>query len=134
MYNHLLYFAFWVANTFALIFGSLLMPGQIYLGSWRFNLFESAIYTAFWLTFLFWIWWDFSVSRNFKLRKGSTLVYFWLVNSVSLWLVSRFSAFTGFSLSPDGVLVTIFFWGAVMVTAQAFCWKLIIKRGSFLGF
>jgi len=79
---------------------------------------------------MFWIWWDFSVAKQFKLRKSSALIYFWIVNSFSVWVVARFTDFTGFELAEFRMM---FVAGLGLTVLQTLVWKLVVKRSSFLG-
>lgn len=98
MYNHLLFFGYWLINTAVLFLaGSLLPPEYIHLGSWRFGAVEACFYAGFFLTFLIWIWWDFALARKFDFDKKVTVFLFFLfVNYFSLLVVARFSYITGF--------------------------------------
>jgi len=96
------------------------------LGNWRFNSFEASIYAGFWLTFLFWVWWDFAIARGIKLdNKFITFVFFLFVNSFSVWAVSMFYRVIGFGL-------TNYYWALAMGFAvtilQRAAWRVIVKR------
>jgi hypothetical protein len=100
MYNHVLYFYYWVANSLVLLLLHWFFPQDIVLGNWRFVPAEAAIYAGFWLTFWVWLFWDFALGRKFPLRAPVFhLIYFWLVNSFSIWLVGRLANYSGLGLS-----------------------------------
>lgn len=127
MYNHLLYLTYWIINTIVLFVVRSLIPGNnVILGSERFNGFESSIYAGFWLTFLVWIWWDFAIAKKIKLDKTITTIGFFLfVNSLSIWMVSRFSYFTGFALTNYAWALGI---GIVVTLLQRVGWRLIVLK------
>ena len=128
MYNHLLFLAYWFINSTVLFIARSLVPdNSIILGNWRFNSFESSIYAGFWLTFLIWVWWDFAIARKIKLDKTViTFGFFFLVNSISIWMVSRFSYMTGFGLTNYAWALAI---GLTATLLQRVGWRLIVLRG-----
>jgi hypothetical protein len=100
MYNHILYFYFWLANALVLLLGRWFFPMDVVLGSWRFSPLEAAIYTGFWQTFMVWLFWDFALGRRIDLsRPVVRLVYFYPVNVFSVWLVARFANYSGLGIS-----------------------------------
>src|SRR3972149_1067978 len=97
MYNHFLYFSYWILNSLVLYLFFLVFGDSVVLGNWRFGALESAIYSGFWVTFLLWTFWDFALAKGVKFDNWlTTLGYFWLVNTFSFWLTSRFSQYAGF--------------------------------------
>lgn len=103
MYNHFLYFSYWLTNSAVLYVFYLLFGDNIILGNWRFGPIESAIYAGFWATFLLWSFWDFALAKGVKFDNYlTTLGYFLLVNAFSFWLVSRFSQYAGFGITGYG--------------------------------
>ena len=100
MYNHLLYFTYWFFNSLVLYAFSLIVPGDVILGNWRFSSIESSIYAGFWITFFIWVLWDFAIAKGVKFDSMTvTMGYFWLVNAFSFWIVARFSEMAGFGIS-----------------------------------
>ncbi len=98
MYNHLLYIFFWATNTLILIIASTVAPEHLTLGNARFNNVESGIYAGFWITFIIWAFWDFSMGRRYNLsRKYRSFIFFFLVNFFAFWGVSNFENWVGFS-------------------------------------
>jgi len=99
---------------------------SIMLGSSRLNSVESAIYSGFCLTFLVWMWWDFAIAKKFDLRKERINgLFFLFVNFTSLWVISKFSGFTG--LYIDSYL-WIFMLSVLTTTIQRMVWKVIVGR------
>lgn len=122
-----MYFAYWLINSFVLYLASWVIPdNNVILGNWRFNSVESSFYAGFWLTFLIWIWWDFAIAKKINLKnKIVAFGFFWFVNFFSIWVVSRFSHFTGFELVNYQWVLAIGFAATVL---QRTTRRLIIKR------
>lgn len=128
MYNHLMYFAYWVINALVLYLASLIVPdSNIALGNWRFSNIESSIYAGFWLTFLIWIFWDFAIAKEFDLRnKTFSFIFFLLVNAMSIWIVSKFATVTGFGVINYQWILAI---SLVTTLLQKVPWKFVGPRG-----
>ncbi|OGE25571.1 hypothetical protein A3H85_00165 [Candidatus Daviesbacteria bacterium RIFCSPLOWO2_02_FULL_40_8] len=130
MYNHLLYLGFWFTNSLTIFLSQYIIPGNIVLGNWRFNRLEAAIYAGFWLTFLFWVWWDFAIHR--KLKSDNKMISFFVylvVNSLAIWAVSTFHYVLGFQLLG---YLWAFAIGFVMTILQAFAWKIVVRHANYL--
>lgn len=126
MYNHRLYFAYWIVNAAVLFLVSLVPETKVVLGNWRFSSLESAFYAGFWLTFLFWVWWDFTMARGWK--SGNTFftfVFFFGVNSFSVWAISLFRQFIGFQLQEYYWALAI---GFIITILQGAVWNVIVRR------
>jgi hypothetical protein len=125
MYNHLLYFTYWLGNTLVLYIFSLVFPANVILGNYRFSPIESAIYAGFWVTFFVWVLWDFALAKGVKFDSMIvTLGYFWAANIFGYWLVSRFSQVAGFGISG---YIWAFAIGLGAYFVQRLGWKLIVK-------
>jgi len=127
MYNHLMYFAYWVINSLVLYLASWTIPDYgVVLGNWRFNSIESSLYAGFWVTFLVWVFWDFAIAREFNLKnKTAAFLFFLFVNSISIWVVSRFSNITGFELINYQWTLAI---GFAATFLQKVPWKFVGSR------
>ena len=122
-----MYFAYWVINSLVLYLANLLLPGNVVLGNWRFSSIESSIYAGFWLTFLIWVFWDFEIAKKFNLKKKIVFFgFFLLVNSISIWVVSRFSNITGFALINYKWALII---GFIATIFQKLPWKFVGRKG-----
>ncbi len=100
MYNHVLYFYFWLANSLVLLIFGWFFPADIVLGNWRFGMIEAAVYTGFWVTFWVWSFWDFALGRQIDLgRPLVNFIYFYPVNVFSFWLIARFANYSGLGIS-----------------------------------
>ena len=128
MYNHLLYFSYWLVNSAVLYVASLLFPGNVVLGNWRFGALEAAIYAGFCVTFFVWVLWDFAMAKTVKFdAKIVTFGYFWSANILSFWLVSRFPRYAGFGMSDYVWALLVAF---IAYFAQRLAFKLVTKRGK----
>lgn len=132
MYNHLLFFSYWIINSIVLFAASLVIPNhELVLGSWRFTGIEASIYSGFWLTFLIWVWWDFAIARKFNTyKKVAAFSFFFFVNVFSIWALSRFTYFTGLALLNLWWAIVI---GFIAMILQRFAWRMIVKKGSVFG-
>lgn len=128
MYNHLLYFVYWILNSLIVYSFNLAYPDHVILGNWRFNPVESAIYAGFWVTFFVWVCWDFAIARGLKFDSAVvTFGYFWLSNAFSFWVVSRFSQFAGFGITSYvwALLIAVFAY-----ILQRFAFRVVAGKNS----
>ncbi len=126
MYNHLLYFSYWLFNSVVLYVMSLLFPGGVVLGNWRFSPIEAAIYAGFCVTFFIWVLWDFAISKGVEFdTKIVNFGYFWSANIFAFWVVSRFSQYAGLGISN-------YYWALILAFVAYFVqrvvWKLVVKK------
>ena len=98
MYNHLLYFSYWLVNSFAISLFNYLFPNNFVLGNWKLTALEASLYSGFWLTFVVWIFWDFLMAKKYELGKFKSFIWFWLANTIGVWIVAHMSGFTGFGI------------------------------------
>lgn len=128
MYNHLLYFSYWLVNSTVLYVLGLLFSQNIVLGNWRFSPIESAIYAGFWVTFLIWVLWDFALAKGVKFdSKVVTFGYFGITNIFGFWLVSRFSQYAGLGITN---YIWAFAIGLVAYIFQRLAWGIVIRRSQ----
>lgn len=128
MYNHALYFSYWFVNALVFYFAAKVFPESVVLGTWKFSSLEAAIYSSFWLTVLIWTTWDFVFSRVKKVSFNGnwiSIFYFWLMNGLSVWLVARFSQYTGLGIS-NWLWAAIL--GGVAYVFQRFAWGLVTRN------
>jgi hypothetical protein len=126
LYNHLLYFTYWLFNSIVLYVFGLIFPRDVVLGNWRFGPIEAAVYAGFWVTFLIWTLWDFAIAKGVKFESATvTLGYFWAANIFGFWLVSRFSEYAGLG-------ITSYLWalaiGLVAFLMQRLAWRLVVGK------
>lgn len=108
MYNHILYFYFWLVNTLVLLGFGWIFPVDVVLGNWRFGMAEAAVYTGFWVTFLVWCFWDWAIAKKFRLDlTWFRLGYFGVVNVIAFWLASRLAVYSGFGITDFTVALFI---------------------------
>ena len=98
MYNHLLYFSYWVVNSFTISLFNFLLPENFVLGTWKLTSFEASIYSGFWLTFVVWIFWDYMMAKKYEWGKFKSFIWFWLANIFGVWITARLGNFTGFGI------------------------------------
>jgi hypothetical protein len=126
MYNHVLYLLYWLINILVMLLLSVFSGSTVVLGSTRLTVFEAAVYAGFWLTFVVWVFWDLAIARGMKIvNQSRSYYYFLVVNLMGVWLVSRFSGYTGFSIESFswalllGVLVNAFQRAAFRLVAKS---------------
>jgi len=128
MYNHLLYFTYWIVNALIIYIFGLLAPGDVVLGNWRFGAIEASIYAGFWITFFVWLLWDFAISKGIKFDTGIvTLGYFWAVNIFAFWIVARFSQYAGLGIRS---YIWAILMGFIAYAVQRLAWKFIIEKNA----
>lgn len=128
MYNHLLYFTYWLFNSAVLYTFYIIFGGDVVLGNWRFGPVESAIYSGFWVTFFIWVLWDFALAKGVKFDSGTvTFGYFFIANIFAFWLVSRFSEYAGLGITSYLWALTL---GFAAYLLQRLAWRIIVgKKG-----
>lgn len=99
MYNHLLYFTYWVINSLLVSLFHFMFPENFVLGTWKLTSLEASIYSGFWITFVIWIFWDFIFAKNIKIKGLKLFLWFWIANIVGIWITTHMSNFTGFGIS-----------------------------------
>lgn len=131
MYNHLLFLLYWLVNTFVIYVMGLAFPDALVLGNARLFEIEAAVYSAFWLTFFVWCMWDFIFIRGVKLEPAPLgFLYFFVVNALGVWLVSRYSQYTGLGIVHYGWALLL---GLVTDSLQRFVWKYVVERNKTLS-
>jgi len=70
-------------------------PETVQLGINKFVEVEAAVYGGFWMTFIVWTIWDFSLAREFKFSPTMAWVYFLAANMLAVWAVARLGTITG---------------------------------------
>lgn len=126
MYNHILYFFYWLFNSLVLYVFYIAFPDSIVLGNYRFNAPETAIYAGFWVTFFVWVFWDFALAKGVKFDSSAVVVgYFWLVNAFAFWVVARFSHIAGFGIINYFWVIAV---SLVALVFQRMVWRVVVKR------
>lgn len=95
---------------------------MIVLGSFRLPAIPSAIYSGFWLTFVVWCLWEYMFVRNvdFDTDEFKNL-YSLFVNILGIWLISRYSEYTGLGIVSIG-------WVFVLATVAMIVQKIINEK------
>lgn len=122
MGNSILFFIYWLVNYLVIYLFSLLFPNMIVLGSFRLPAIPSAIYSGFWLTFVVWCLWEYMFVRNvdFDTDEFKNL-YSLFVNILGIWLISRYSEYTGLGIVSIG-------WVFVLATVAMIVQKIINEK------
>lgn len=129
MYNHLLYLSFWAINTLILIVAGIFGSAYVELGSSRFNNVEAGVYAGFWITFIIWVFWDFSIGRRYNLgMKYRSFAFFFLVNIFAFWSVSIFNKWIGYSLIN---LYLVFVIAFIATALQRMVKRVIVKKSLY---
>ena len=126
MYNHVLYFSYWLVSFAVFYLTHLFFPENFVLGNRKFVALEAGIYSSFWLVVFLWVIWDFLISRGVKFEQNlASFLYFWAVNAVGIWLVAKLSQLLGLG-------ITSFLWavgvGFIVNLLQRLVWKFVTKR------
>jgi uncharacterized membrane protein YvlD (DUF360 family) len=128
LYNHRLYLLYWLVNSVTIYLFSFLFSGQIVLGNYKFTSIEAAIYAGFWITVFLWAMWDFVYARGVKMSSElSNIIFFWAINTVALWIVSRLSHILGFGMAS---FLWAFILGIIITLTQRLVWRTIVDRRS----
>jgi len=126
LYNHILYFSYWLINAVVLFVLNLIFPENVVLGNWRFSAIEAAIYASFWQTFFIWVIWDYLLARGTTLKSGvSVWFYFLAVNTVGIWIIARLPHFLGLGIASWLWALVI---GILANWLQRIAWSAITKR------
>ena len=126
MKDHLLFFVYWFLDSLAIYLLALLFPSSIILGNWRLLPVEAAIYAGFWLTFFVWTMWEFMRVRKAALEPNELeFLFFFFVNCLGVWLVSRYSQYVGLGITKFGWAFLI---GAAAYALQKLAWELGGKK------
>ncbi len=115
--NRLLYIFFW---PLLLFLAASIFTVDVVLGTYRFSVFEAAVYSGFWITFLAWVIWDFVKARGISLKnRVLAITVLWLANSAAVWIVARFAHLTGLGISSYRWSLLL---GLVVALAQGTFW------------
>lgn len=125
MYNHLLYFSYWFINSFFLSFFHYLLPENFALGTWKLTGLEASIYSGFWITFVIWIFWDLILAKDIKLGGTKSFFWFWLANTIGIWITAHMGQFTGFGISSLYLAIIL---GLVINMCQRLVRKFIFNK------
>lgn len=126
MYNHILYLFYWIVSFAVFWLANKVFPEDFVLGNWKFSPIEAAIYSSFWLVVFVWVVWDFLISRGVKFKEGlAVYLYFWAVNAVGIWLVSKLSQILGLGIRSYIWAIGVAF---VVNLAQRIARRFVTKR------
>ena len=103
----------WVVNSGLIFLANSYYPGSFVLGNAVMTPVTAGILTGFFLT-LFTLF-SKSFSKKFLENRYKMFGYYFLVNSVGIWLLARLSVITGFGIPA---FYRAFYLGFITVTAQ----------------
>jgi len=126
MYNHWLFFSYWLVNAIIIWLTGWLFPESFVLGTWKFTFLEAAIYSGFWVTFLVWIFWDFMLAKKLKFNQLLNFGWFWLANTIGIWLTARGSEYTGLGIRAYYMAIVL---GLFTYSGQRLVKKMVLKNG-----
>lgn len=126
MYNHLLYFSYWIFNSFAISVVHYVDPNGYELGTWKFSSLEGAIYAGFWMTFVVWIFWDLALAKKIDIKntKIRAFLWFFVSNIAGVWITAHMSEYTGFGITNFGKAIIL---GFIATILQKLVKKIIFK-------
>jgi len=123
--NRFLYVIFW---PLLLFLASSIFTVDVVLGTYRFSVFEAAVYSGFWITFLAWVIWDFLKARGISMNVKAVAIFFlWLANSAAVWMVARFAHITGLGISSYRWALLL---GLLVALAQGTFWANAKKKAK----
>ncbi len=103
-----------VANSAVIYLVALIFPTDIVLGTYQLSSLVAAVLTGFLITVFCLVLKNLRKTLNFKLKgREQHVAYYWLVNSVGLWLFAQLAPFTGFGISA-------FYWAFFLGVALTF--------------
>ena len=125
MHDHVLFLLYWLVNSILIYLFGLTFPSSVVLGSYRLIPFEASIYSGFWLTFFVWTMWDYMLFRKVVLEPDLLRsLFFFFVNSLGIWLISRYGEYTGLGITS---LWWAFLIGGGAYLLQRISWKALKK-------
>lgn len=126
MQSSVFFLLLWLVDSLCIHLLGLVFPNMIVLGNWRFLPVEASIYAGFWLTFFVWTMNDYMSVRKVKLEPFSLkFLYFFIVDSLGVWIISRFSQYVGLGITSVWWALII---GVVAETFQLLSWRYFGKR------
>ena len=105
-----------LVNSLVVYLAAIVFPANVVLGTYQLSPLVAAVLTGLLVTLFSLLLKSLRKQLNFKLKgREQHIVFYWLVNSVGLWLFAQLAPFTGFGISA-------FYWafviGAVLTLGQ----------------
>lgn len=116
------FISFWALNSLVLYLATLVFAGKVVLGTAALSLGGAAVFAGFWVTLLVWVAKPLCARLNLPYLQGrvNMFLFYWLANSVAIWLVARLAPFTGLGIAR-------FYWAIVvglgLNVLQWFLWQ-----------
>lgn len=120
--NSLLFWVFWFLEFVIIFTLNLLFPDMVVLGNSSFSGLSSALISSFWVTFVVCSLWEYMFVRNVNFDTQEFFYsYSLFINILGVWLVSRYSQYTGIGMFSFGWVIIL---GAIATLVQ----KLLIEN------
>jgi len=117
--------SFWLLNSFLFFLASVILPKNFELGSSTIPVSLAHFWSGAWLTFVVWMSKPVFSKVGVKPQRGFlTFIFYWLANSVVIWVLARLAEYTGLEISK-------FYWavilGFIVNLAQWNLWQVLRK-------
>ena len=90
----------WFVNSIIIYLGHVIYPSNIVLGNSFLSLTWAVAVAGFLLTVLCWASKTLTNMLKGKVKgRLAMFIYYWLVNSVAIWVIARLASFTGLGIS-----------------------------------
>lgn len=124
------FLSFWLINSLFLYLAAFALPLHFVLGNFWLSPVAAIFFAGFWITAVIQAAEPILKRLNITLKGSPQMfLFYWVSNTVAIWLVARVSHLTGFGISR-------FYWaiflGLVLNFAQWGLWRLL-KEAKLLG-
>lgn len=100
MKKYLPFLSIWLVNAVLIYLVSLVLPAYYVLGTHVISELPGAVLSGFLVTLFCWAAKPIVASLKVKLEGRVKMVFFyWTCNTIAIWLVARFSIYTGFGIA-----------------------------------
>ena len=126
MKKYIPFTSFLVINFLVLYLFSVIFPNNIVFGNDVLSSIFAAIWTAFILTFLSWIAKPILSRIRINLTGvRNKIIFYFIVNTVLIWILARFPSFTGFGISRFSWAIIL---GLFLELTQWRIWEILRTR------
>lgn len=132
MKKYIPFVSFWVLNSLLLYLAELIFPNYFVLGNFWLSGPLAMLWAGLWLTVIIWGAMSLPNRLNVKITGPlKILVFYWLINSIAIWVLARFAALSGFGIAAYywaiclGLVANLAQWGLWMGLEKA---KLVEKK------
>lgn len=125
MKKYLPFISIWLVNTVLIYLAALVLPAYFVLGTHLITDLPGAVLSGFLLTAFCWAAKPIVASLRIKLEgRMQMFVFYWASNFVAIWLIARFSPYTGFGIAAYYWAIAL---GLVASFAQWVMWQVLKK-------